>query len=79
MRRPTLNDVAAEAGVSAKSVSRVINGASNISPELRRRVEAAVEKLNYVPNTLARSAEGGDRRHRSEWSSTASPTPSSPP
>lgn len=59
MRRPTLNDVAAEAGVSGKSVSRVVNGASNISPELRRRVEAAVEKLNYVPNTLARTLKVG--------------------
>jgi len=59
VRRPTLNDVAAEAGVSAKSVSRVINGASNISPELRRRVETAVEKLNYVPNTLARALKMG--------------------
>lgn len=59
MRRPTLNDVAAEAGVSGKSVSRVVNGAANISPELRRRVEAAVEKLNYVPNTLARTLKVG--------------------
>jgi LacI family transcriptional regulator len=59
MRRPTLNDVAAEAGVSGKSVSRVINGASNISPDLRARVEAAVEKLNYVPNTLARTLKVG--------------------
>jgi len=59
MRRPTLNDVAAAAGVSAKSVSRVINGADNISPELRLRVEAAVETLNYVPNTLARSLKVG--------------------
>ncbi len=59
MKRPTLNDVAAEAGVSAKSVSRVINGASNISPGLRDRVEAAVEKLNYVPNTLARTLKVG--------------------
>jgi LacI family transcriptional regulator len=59
MRRPTLNDVAAEAGVSGKSVSRVINGAANISPDLRRRVEAAVEKLNYVPNTLARNLKVG--------------------
>lgn len=59
MKRPTLNDVAAEAGVSGKSVSRVINGAANISPGLRRRVEAAVEKLNYVPNTLARTLKVG--------------------
>ena len=59
MRRPTLNDVAAEAGVSGKSVSRVINGSANISPDLRRRVEAAVEKLDYVPNTLARNLKTG--------------------
>lgn len=59
MKRPTLNDVAAEAGVSGKSVSRVINGAASISPELRARVEAAVEKLNYVPNTLARNLKVG--------------------
>jgi LacI family transcriptional regulator len=59
MRRPTVNDVAAEAGVSGKSVSRVINGSANISPELRRRVEAAVEKLDYVPNTLARNLKIG--------------------
>lgn len=59
MRRPTLNDVAAEAGVSGKSVSRVVNGSANISPELRRRVEAAVEKLGYVPNTLARNLKVG--------------------
>ena len=59
MRRPTVNDVAAEAGVSGKSVSRVVNGSPHISPELRRRVEAAVEKLGYVPNTLARSLRIG--------------------
>ena len=64
MKRPTLNDVAAEAGVSGKSVSRVINGAANISPELRRRVEAAVEKLNYVPEHAGPHAQGGHRRHR---------------
>ena len=59
MRRPTVNDVAAEAGVSGKSVSRVVNGSPNISPELRRRVEAAVEKLGYVPNALARNLRIG--------------------
>jgi LacI family transcriptional regulator len=59
VKRPTLNDVAAEAGVSGKSVSRVINGADSISPELRQRVEAAIEKLDYVPNTLARTLKMG--------------------
>jgi LacI family transcriptional regulator len=59
MRRPTVNDVAAEAGVSGKSVSRVINGSPHISPGLRRRVEAAVDKLGYVPNSLARNLRVG--------------------
>lgn len=59
MRRPTLHDVAAEAGVSIKTVSRVVNGGSNVSPEVRERVEGAVERLHYVPNTLARSLKAG--------------------
>lgn len=54
-----MHDVAAEAGVSIKTVSRVVNGASNVSLAVRTRVETAVEKLNYVPNTLARSLKAG--------------------
>lgn len=52
MRRPsrriTLRDVAREAGVSIKTVSRVVNQATAV------RVEDAVEKLGYRPNELAR-------------------------
>lgn len=59
MKRPTLHDVAAEAGVSIKTVSRVVNDAANVSPEVRERVERAIENLHYVPNTLARSLKAG--------------------
>jgi LacI family transcriptional regulator len=50
----TIRDVARQAGVSAMTVSRVINGSSKVTDETRGRVEAAIAELNYVPNTLAR-------------------------
>jgi len=59
MRRPTLHDVAAEAKVSIKTVSRVVNAEGNVSDGVRERVQVAVEKLQYVPNTLARSLKVG--------------------
>lgn len=59
MKRSTVYDVAAEAGVSIKTVSRVVNGAPNVSAEVRERVERAAERLHYVPNSLARSLKAG--------------------
>jgi LacI family transcriptional regulator len=59
VRRPTLHDVAAEAEVSIKTVSRVVRCEANVSPEVRDRVQQAVTKLNYVPNSLARSLKVG--------------------
>ena len=50
----TINDVAKRAGVSAMTVSRVVNGTGYTSTEARARVEAAIEELGYVPNALAR-------------------------
>ena len=52
---PTLKDVARLAGVSAKTVSRVVNAQSEISAETRTRVQAAIDQLGYRPNILARS------------------------
>jgi len=52
-RRATLRDVAALAGVSFKTVSRVINGEPGVSPELETRVRAASEQLSYRPNHTA--------------------------
>ena len=51
----TLKDVAKLAGVSTKTVSRVVNNQGEIRPETRQRVQAAIEQLGYRPNVLARS------------------------
>jgi LacI family transcriptional regulator len=50
--RVTMRDVAAKAGVSAMTVSRVIND-GRVGEDARRRVEAAIAELGYVPNRLA--------------------------
>lgn len=51
----TLRDVAKLAGVSTKTVSRVVNHQNEISENTRQRVQAAIDKLHYRPNILARS------------------------
>ena len=51
---PNINDVAKRAGVAPITVSRVINNSGYASEDTRKRVEAAIEELGYVPNTLAR-------------------------
>lgn len=53
--RPNLEQVAERAGVSRATVSRVVNGLSTVDPDLRRRVESAIDELGYVPNLAARS------------------------
>jgi LacI family transcriptional regulator len=55
----TMRQVAERAGVSAKTVSRVINNDKYVSDDVRRRVEQAVAELDYVPNLLARSFRSG--------------------
>ncbi len=49
----TMRDVAHRAGVSAKTVSRVINNDRYVSADVRERVERAIDELRYVPNMLA--------------------------
>lgn len=51
----TMRDVAREAGVSIKTVSRVVNQQGEIKEETRKRVLAAIEKLEYRPSKVARS------------------------
>lgn len=51
----TIRDVAARARASAGTVSRVLNGAANVKDAVRRRVEAAIHELQYVPNAQARA------------------------
>lgn len=56
MPRPaTLADVAAAAGVSMMTVSRVVNGSARVSDGTRERVQAVMVELGYIPNQLARS------------------------
>jgi LacI family transcriptional regulator len=54
-----MREVAAAAGVSAKTVSRVMRNDRYVSAEVRQRVERAVAELKYVPNVLARSFRAG--------------------
>lgn len=51
----TIADVAKLAGVSTGTVSRVMNGAENVHPETRAKVQHAIEQLEYEPNFQARS------------------------
>jgi DNA-binding LacI/PurR family transcriptional regulator len=53
--RPTLEEVAAAAGVGRGTASRVINGSSKVSEKARLAVEGAIAELGYVPNRAART------------------------
>ncbi|RIA44568.1 LacI family transcriptional regulator [Hephaestia caeni] len=53
--RPTINDVARVAGVSKKTVSRVINRSPLLSGDTRERVEQVIADLGYIPNPQARA------------------------
>jgi DNA-binding LacI/PurR family transcriptional regulator len=55
MNRPTLEAVAALAGVGRGTVSRVINGSPNVSAKAREAVQQAIDELGYVPNRAARA------------------------
>lgn len=57
--RPTMVDVAADAGVSLKTVSRVINAEPNVDIEMAGRVQAAIERLGYHRNAIAASLRSG--------------------
>ncbi|MEH6551502.1 MAG: LacI family DNA-binding transcriptional regulator [Pseudomonadales bacterium] len=62
MGNVTIYDVAEKAGVSIKTVSRIINKEANVSEKTRLKVEAAVEALNYRPSVSARGL-GGNRSY----------------
>lgn len=55
----TIHDVAKLAGVNSSTVSRVINGKATITPDTKARVYAAMQELDYHPNSLARSLASG--------------------
>ncbi len=58
----TMADVAREAGVSVATVSRLLNNQEIVSPDTATRVYAAIEKLNYEPNLLARNLRKNESR-----------------
>jgi LacI family transcriptional regulator len=53
--RTTIKEVASAAGVSAQTVSRVINDKPDVSPQTRQRVQDVIERLGYRPSAVARS------------------------
>ena len=55
----TIRDVASHAGVSAATISNFINDTKPISLKTRRKVEAAIAELNFVPNNASRVMRGG--------------------
>lgn len=54
----TIKHVAADAGVSLQTVSRVINKEPNVRPEMIKRVQASIDKLGYVPSIAAQRMAG---------------------
>jgi len=58
-RRPTLADVAAQAGVSKAAVSRVINDAPGVSAQTREHVRQVISELGYRPDPVARALASG--------------------
>jgi LacI family transcriptional regulator len=59
MRRVTIRDVAAEAGVSIGTASKALNGQGKLRAETRERVAEAAERLGFAPNTLAQALLAG--------------------
>jgi LacI family transcriptional regulator len=54
----TIKHVAADAGVSLQTVSRVINKEANVRPEMQKRVQDSIDKLGYVPSIAAQRMSG---------------------
>ena len=58
-RKPTMKDVAVQAGVSVSSVSHVLNGTRFVSDDVTKRIEQAIQTLNFRPDPNARSLRSG--------------------
>lgn len=56
--RPTLHDVAREAGISRSTASRALSGQGYVAANIREQVLAAAERIGYVPDALARTLKG---------------------
>jgi LacI family transcriptional regulator len=60
-RNPTINDIARLAGVSKKTVSRVINESPSVRADTRQRVSEIIRKLGFVPDPQARGLASAAR------------------
>lgn len=58
----TVHEVARVAGVSAATVSRLLNGTAKVSDDKRQAIEDAIERLSYTPNVLAQNLKTGSSR-----------------
>jgi LacI family transcriptional regulator len=60
--KATVHEVARVAGVSAATVSRLLNGTAKVSEEKRLAIQSVIERLNYKPNVLAQNLKTGSSR-----------------
>ena len=63
MGRTGIKDVAREAGVSITTVSKALNGYSDVKPETKKRIQQIAQRLNYMPDANARSLGGKARKN----------------
>ena len=61
-KKVTIQEVAMRAGVTAMTVSRVLNESARVAPATRQRVQQAIDELGYIPNALARGLLTGRTR-----------------
>ncbi|HEY64043.1 MAG TPA: LacI family transcriptional regulator [Caldilineae bacterium] len=61
-RKVTISDISRDAGVSKRTVSRVLNNSPLVSEATRQRVLASIRRLNYHPDIIARTLAGGKNR-----------------
>lgn len=62
-KRVTIKEVAAEANVTAQTVSRVFGGKGYVAAETRKKVLAAARELNYIPNRVAAALRTGESKN----------------
>ena len=58
-KKATVYDIARRAGVSASTVSRILNGSAKVAADKRQAVEDAIQELNFRPNLMAQYLKTG--------------------
>ena len=67
----SIKDVAKQAGVAISTVSKVVNGYPNVSEATKKKVNAAIEELNFVPNAVASALSSKRGAHHQSQSEDA--------